>query len=46
MHHDVKTAGQIIKNTLKNPAYKLYPFLLDNIEKLIGQREITEYITE
>lgn len=46
MHHDVKTSGQIIKNTLRNPAYKLYPFLLDNIEKLIGQRDITEYITE
>ena len=44
LHYDVKSAGQIIKNTLKNPAYKLYPFLLDNIEQLVAQRDITEYI--
>lgn len=46
LHYDVKSAGQIIKNTLRNPAYRLYPFLLDNIEKLVAQRDITEYITE
>ena len=46
LHYDIKSASRIIKNTLRNPAYKLYPFLLDNIEELVAQRDITEYITE
>ena len=46
LHYDIKSASRIIKNTLRNPAYKLYPFLLDNIEKLVAQRDITGYITE
>lgn len=41
LHYDVKSAAKIIKNTLKNPAYKLYPFLLEDIEKLVAQRNIT-----
>jgi ADP-heptose:LPS heptosyltransferase len=45
LHYDIKSASRIIKNTLKNPAYKLYPFLLDDIEKLVAQRNITEYKT-
>jgi hypothetical protein len=36
----------MLKNCLRNPAYRLYPHLLDNIEKLVAQRDITEYITE
>jgi ADP-heptose:LPS heptosyltransferase len=46
LHYDVSSASQIIKNMLVNPAYKLYPFLLDDIESLVAQRDITEYITE
>lgn len=46
LHYDISSASQIIKNMLKNPAYRLYPFLLDDIEKLVAQRDITEYITE
>jgi hypothetical protein len=46
LHLDVTTAGQILKNCLRNPAYRLYPHLLDNIEQLVAQRDITEYITE
>jgi len=46
LHYDARSASQILKNTLRNPAYKLYPFLLDDIERLVAQRDITEYITE
>lgn len=46
LHYDVSSAGTMLKNCLRNPAYRLYPHLLDNIEKLVAQRDITEYITE
>ncbi len=46
LHYEVTSAGQILKNCLRNPAYRLYPHLLDDIEKLVAQRDITEYITE
>lgn len=46
LHYDVKSASKIIKNSLKNPAYKLYPFLLDDIERLVAQRDVTEVIKE
>ena len=46
LHFDIKTATQIIKNCMRNPAYQLYPFLLDNIEQLVAQREETKWITE
>lgn len=46
LHFEVSSAGEIIKNTLRNPAYKLYPFLLNDIEKLVAQRNITEYISQ
>ena len=46
LHFEVSSAGEIIKNTLRNPAYKLFPFLLDDIEKLVAQRNITEYICQ
>lgn len=46
LHYDITSASQIIKNCLRNPAYRLYPFLLDDIERLVAQRDITEYITE
>ena len=46
LHYEVTSAGQILKNCLKNPAYRLYPHLLDDIERLVAQRDITEYITE
>lgn len=44
LHYDVKSASKIIKNSLVNPAYRLYPFLLDDIEKLVAQRDIIECI--
>jgi ADP-heptose:LPS heptosyltransferase len=46
LHYDISSAGTMLKNCLRNPAYRLYPHLLDNIEKLVAQRDITEYITE
>lgn len=46
LHYDISSASQIIKNCLRNPAYRLYPFLLDDIERLVAQRDITEYIAE
>ena len=46
LHYEVTSAGKILKNCLKNPAYRLYPHLLDDIERLVAQRDITEYITE
>jgi ADP-heptose:LPS heptosyltransferase len=46
LHYDISSAGTMLKNCLKNPAYRLYPHLLDNIESLVAQRDITEYITE
>lgn len=46
LHYEVTSAAKILKNCLKNPAYRLYPHLLDDIERLVAQRDITEYITE
>ena len=46
LHYDISGASTMLKNCLRNPAYRLYPHLLDNIEKLVAQRDITEYITE
>jgi hypothetical protein len=46
LHYEVSSASQILKNCLRNPAYRLYPHLLDDIERLVAQRDITEYITE
>lgn len=44
LHYDVKSASKIIKNSLINPAYRLFPFLLDDIEKLVAQRDIIQCI--
>ena len=46
LHYDASMAGTMLKNCIKKPAYRLYPHLLDNIEKLVAQRDITEYIKE
>ena len=46
LHYDVSSAGTMLKNCLRNPAYRLYPHLLDDIERLVAQRDIIEYITE
>ena len=46
LHYDVSSAGTMLKNCLRNPAYRLYPHLLNDIERLVAQRDIQEYITE
>lgn len=46
LHYDISSASTMLKNCLRNPAYRLYPHLLDNIETLVAQRDITQYITE
>ena len=46
MHYDISSASTMLKNCLRNPAYRLYPHLLDDIERLVAQRDVTEYITE